>query len=324
MFVNIEKNPNIITVENLDKLPEKIKSEIINPSQSKLIINFPTDSIKHVNMFIKNNKSTNNDIYLQKNYQIQINMERTYIDLLVYLIDCISLAHSIILSNIIHDKTLFGDINLWNISVCSNIMFNYPFTLDQIIYIPIKYIKDCASKPGYETGSSSDSGSGSSSDSGLGSGSGSGSGSDSGSDSGSGSGSKDLIKTLIHEKLHIGQRTNQTMWENYIKTHDKNWIKIIPTDPAYRLIEKSLLEKTSNYEFISNPDTMYENFKYIYKFKNNIYYGNFVYLINTQSIEKKYFLIDFEKNKLVITDIVLEQEHPYEQFAYKIANDLIN
>jgi hypothetical protein len=47
--------------------------------------------------------------------------------------------------------------------------------------------------------------------------------------------------------------------ENYIKNQDKNWIKIIPTDPTYKLIEKSLLEKNPDYEFISNPDTFYEN-----------------------------------------------------------------
>lgn len=286
--------PKIIPIENLTGLPENIKLELGNLTEQNLTINFSSDSISPINFFIEKNKQTDKKIYLPDNYSIQIDIEKYNFELMIFLIDCIDSAYTIILSDKKYDKLLFGDINKWNISVCSNMMFNYPFTLDQIIYLPIGYIQDCANKN---------------------------------LDPIQNSGSKDLTKTLVHEKLHVGQRNNPYLWENFISEHDKNWIKIIPPNPLYNLIEKSLSEKSllkkSNNEFISNPDTWYENIKYIYKQDNKLYYGHYIYSLISKSIKKKYFLVDLKQNKLIETNHELEQEHPYEQFAYKISEELV-
>ena len=95
----------------------------------------------------------------------------------------------------------------------------------------------------------------------------------------------------------------------------------------YHLINKQIntnagkLIDTRELEFITNPDTFYENFKYVYinKNTNKLLYGHYVYNKKTKKITKEYFSID-EKNQLVIrTTDFIEQEHPYEIYAYKIS-----
>ena len=186
-------------------------------------------------------------------------------------------------------------------------MFNYPFTLDDIIFIPIDYILTLYK---YES-----------------------------------SKTKTLINTLIHEKIHIAQRTNEFEWEQFIKQNNK-WEKILPNNIEFNLIDtniklnRDLLEKEQI--FILNPDSTYNNFNYIWIGNenenenknenldelNSKYYIHYIYDKKTNKIEKKYFQIDIKKFKLV--PIVLNsnidypnEEHPYEDYAYKIANELV-
>jgi hypothetical protein len=167
-------------------------------------------------------------------------------------------------------------------------MFNYPFTLDKTIFMPYDYINECFSTRNKTK----------------------------------------LIETLIHEKLHIGQRFYENIWENYIQNQDSNWIKIKSDDLLNKMInesvenENNLLNKI-NSTFISNPDTWYENFKYIYKISDNYYYGQYVYNKKNKKISKKYYLIDKNNKKLIECNDILDEEHPYETYAYEISKKLI-
>ena len=147
----------------------------------------------------------------------------------------------------------------------------------------------------------------------------------------------------------MGQRYNELIWEKYINQNDSNWIKVTKTDYLYKIINNIISNKTlfinkKKYILISNPDTWYLHFKYIYKTNNNLIYGQYVYDIDLKKIEKKYFKINTYNDKIINTkyklnykletlekedsyefyEYKLEEEHPYEFYAYKIASDIMN
>lgn len=280
----------MINLINVDKSTE-IPSEIINSLSlyKNLIINLEPDSLKAIDEFLQKNKS---DVYLFVNYRINIDLLQENFNLFLFLVDCIEKAYLKINNIQNNNKILFSNYFKWNISICHNIFFNYPFTLDDIIYLPLEYIEKCkfSNTP------------------------------------------NSLIETLIHEKLHVNQRQNELLWENYIKSKDINWIKLTSKNKLYHLINEFIilypdkLIDTKKYEFISNPDTWYQNFKYIYfqSKKNKLLYGHYIYDKQTKQIHKKYFVINKQNNLLTKTSDLLKQEHPYEIYAYKIANELMD
>ena len=79
----------------------------------------------------------------------------------------------------------------------------------------------------------------------------------------------------------------------------------------------------TNEEFISNPDSFYENFKYIYKIDDFLYYGHYVYNYDIKKINIKYFELDINNKILKKTNKTFDQEHPYETYAYTISEEII-
>lgn len=274
----------IIDLNNINKLPLDILSNL-NNANNKLNINFDNHKNEiQINTFLQNNQNTKK-YYLLNNYAISIDLVEKDLKLYLWLIDCVEIARNKILNSTKYIE-LFENPSKWNISVCDNIMFNFPFTLSDIIYLPISYIKLC-----YSTNDKNK-----------------------------------FVNTLVHEKIHLGQRVKEKEWEKFIYSNSKNWIKIKSDNNMFDLINQLINDKNFNngdFCFISNPDTFYSDFKYIYFDENKYYYGQYMFNKKTQHIEKKYF--QFNVSKKIFEPIIkeLEEEHPYEVYAYKIADELV-
>lgn len=270
---------NMVELDNINKLPKNILTNI-NNNDIDLKVNFNIDCEKEVNIFLLENRTIKN-YYLEENYNISINLIDYNQEIYLWLIDCIQKASKKILSNKKYIK-LFENVYQWNICICSNIMFNYPFTLSNIIYLPLTYIEFCFSN----------------------------------------NDTLKFIETLIHEKIHLGQREKEKEWEKFINNNSKNWIKIKSNTDIFNLLQE-LTKNNDKFNFISNPDTFYKDFKYIYKDTDKkYYYGQYIFDEYTKQIKIKYLEIDINKKIFIPTNKVLEEEHPYEIYAYKISKEL--
>lgn len=274
-------------IEDISKIDTQIYNQIIN-NNNLLTINFEEKSNIIINNFFNNNIK-NNNIYFKNNYKINIDLINDNFLIYLFFIKCVEKATFMISKS--NYKNLFEPIILWSFSICNNIMFNYPFTMENVIFFPIKFISECYLSNNLNK----------------------------------------LIKTLIHEKIHINQRLNELEWDNFINLKDNNWIKIKIDTSLFNLIENSINsddllkeEKLNNkYKFIINPDTYYRNFKYIYLLNNIKYYGHYVIDNYSNLIKILFFKIDLINNKLILCSTqILEQEHPYEIFAYKISDEI--
>jgi hypothetical protein len=204
------------------------------------------------------------------------------LDLYLFLINSINFANNIINNQ---DTILLYKSNIWKIFIYDNMMWNLPFTLDDIIFIPIKYIKLSSINNNYY----------------------------------------EFTKTIIHERIHVSQRINLNIWNNYIKENNDEWIKIENNDEIFKFIKNFNFYDLFNNINIINPDTSYDDFTYLYKYDNNLYYGLFVLIdsnpiikwlkINTNTDNNFYF----EKINLNIN----KTEHPFEYYAYKLSDDYI-
>lgn len=276
---------SIIQIDDINQINEEYKTNsIIN--KSNIIINFDESSIGVLNNFMSEHSDLKL-IYLENNYVINLDLVEYDFPIYLFFIDCVEKAHDLILNSEFKKLELFENINLWNFSIVQNVMFNLPFTLSDIIYIPVQYIKDNWIKKDYSS----------------------------------------LIRTIIHEKIHIGQRINKTIWSNYIYNNDKNWIKINNFDEIFMIVDNNIKSNNNlintNEKFIANPDTFYQDFKYLYKINDKLYYGHYVFNLNEKNIYIKYFELDFDNKKLLKTNKIFNQEHPYETYAYLISEKMI-
>lgn len=279
---------NKIKIEQIENI-EQIESVNIKTSLGlgdNLYINFLDEKYDWViNNFIDQHLATKS-IYINTTSKLYIDLIEYDIELYLFFINCVEDSVNIIFKY--KNQQLFGNIFEWNFIISSDIMFNFPFTLEHIIYIPITYIKECFEK----------------------------------------NDKINFTRTLIHEKIHIGQRTNIIQWDNFIKKQNNHWIKINRSDEIFELVENNIKTNSnilsdSNYKFITNPDSYYNDFKYIYLDNNEYYYGHYVYNQDTKKIKIKFFNIDINNKTLKQTNKVFDQEHPYETFAYKISDELI-
>jgi hypothetical protein len=279
------KNNFPIELDNLDQINKLTQTNKLL-TKPKIKINFDDSSTKFFYDFIFEHKNIS-DLYIGDNYKINIDIIEYNFELYLFFIDCVEKSYDYI-SRSNFDLKLFGDITIWNFCIVQNVMFNFPFTLANIIYIPIGYIQDNFTNKDYTS----------------------------------------LSRTIVHEKIHLGQRYGEEIWNEFINYKDKNWIKINNYDEKFIIINNAITNNklnllNSNEEFISNPDSHYENFKYVYKIIDIFYYGHYVYNSNTKKIKIKYFELDIPNKKLKKTSKSLEQEHPYEIFAYAISEEII-
>lgn len=296
---------NMTTLSNITKLPNKYFKLL---SDNKLNISFDNNSIQVINTFFSqiNNMGNKNLYYESNDYSYQLDLLETDIsnnfDIYIWFVECVEIANNIICSKLNKYIELFGkDKDNWKISICKNIMFNFPFTLQDIIFFPISYI---ISEYGLLNKLNK---------------------------SNKSIKSKKIINTLIHEKIHIAQRKNEKLWEKFIEQQDNRWKKILLNTLEFDIINfftiNKLIISNIEYIFISNPDTTYADFKYIWIGNNGVkYYSQYLYNTKTKKIEKKFFQVDLINNKLILinTNINLDEEHPYEIYAYKIADELVN
>lgn len=186
------------------------------------------------------------------------------------------------------------DYNLWKLCIFDNMFFNLPFTLQDIIFIPISYVISSMAKPNiinyilnknYFV-------------------------------------NKNFSKTLVHEKIHLLQRYNQNIWDNFI-LKNKTWTII--NNP---IINKPIVINCSsinNNKIIYNPDTFYVHNKFFYQ-KNNMYYYGLMYVNLHNEVKNIWFQAVILENKINlyhVNEIINKYEHPYEELAYTIANDLV-
>lgn len=276
---------SIIQINNINQINEEYKTNLTT-NISNIIINFDELSVVVLNNFVSEHSDLKL-IYLENNYMINLDLVEYDFSIYLFFIDCVEKAHNLILNSEFEKLELFENINSWNFSIVQNVMFNLPFTLSNIIYIPVQYIKDNWIKKDYSS----------------------------------------LIRTIIHEKIHIGQRTNKIIWSNYINNNDKNWIKINNSDEIFIILDNNIKSNNNliNIEekFIVNPDTFYPDFKYLYKINDKLYYGHYVFNANNKNIYIKYFELDFDNKKLLKTNKIFNQEHPYETYAYLISEKII-
>ncbi len=224
--------------------------------------------------------------------QVVINGINIFNDLQLYniLLDSTHLANKII--NESNLDILSNNTNVWKIFVYNNMMWDLPFTLEDVIFLPVKLLDNA------RTDNSNYS----------------------------------LIKTLIHEKIHVLQRTNVKGWVDYIYAKDRNWIKINHNTPLFNFLDSYDVDKLMNRMRVVNPDTIYWDFKYVYKVANNLYYG-VLYATEDRTLKVQWFLIteykkdDYDKENITFTlelyeKNIMPQEHPFEEFAYLISENL--
>jgi hypothetical protein len=183
-------------------------------------------------------------------------------------------------------------LNVWKIFVVDNLMWNLPFTLEDVIFIPVKLVKENLDLDSYY----------------------------------------DLSRTLIHERIHVLQRANTQEWIDYVYYQDKKWILIKKDTPLFNFLDLYDINKLMNYMRVINPDTLYLDFKYGYKLDNKLYYGVLYlnpdkkikvqwFIIN----EKNNTQYDKENISFYLEPIdreILPYEHPFELYAYKISEEL--
>ena len=265
----------------------KYIKEIINDTNDIINISFDVTSSIIFDNFINLNNSQK-EIYTYKNYKVGIDIVENYFDIYLFLIDCIEIAN-IKINNSFY-VNLIKPLDIWNLCICEDIMFNYPFTMEKYIYMPLKYIIDCFIN----------------------------------------NGKNKIITTLIHEKIHISQRYNEILWDEFILKNNKKWIKIYSDNSIFFIVKNNINNNLSiinsdKYKFIINPDSDYENFIYIYNVKDKYYYGHYVFEIDSGKISILFFDIDIKNNILKYTkNFNITNEHPYEEFAYKISEEIMN
>lgn len=250
------------------------------------------DLIKNnINIIIPNNVDiTLNDFFTnikdkdKKEYFTSLNNIKynIFYDLKKYyfFIYCVNNANKkIIASNNLLFKT--NKFNIWNIFIYKNMMWDLPFTLEDIIFIPEKYLNSCYQNNNYNT----------------------------------------FIKTLIHERIHISQRENEILWNDFIIKDNKNWIKITSNSTLFKFLDTFDFGNLFNKIIVLNPDSYYKNFKYIYKLDNQYYYG--LLILESNNILTKWVKINintFQIEKLNYN--ILNHEHPYEIYAYQLSDNI--
>ena len=232
---------------NIIKINYVTKIELLNP----LFINF-----------FKTIPKKSKKIYYDKELKYYI-VNNISIDIILFNERCIKRANYLLNKYLFKDLFKKNKINNWNICITkNNFMFNFPFTLGNIIFLPQEYIMSSINKN-----------------------------------------DNDYTITLIHEKIHIYQRYNINIWDNYIKKY-YNWKKINT-------------EYLSGYDnIIYNPDTLYPNNLYCYLYNNELYFG---YL--NKKLKKEW--INIETGEIKNNVSFSKYEHPYEELAYNISNDII-
>ena len=183
-------------------------------------------------------------------------------------------------------------LNVWKIFVVDNIMWNLPFTLEQVIFIPLKQMQRNLDFDSYY----------------------------------------DLSRTLIHERIHVLQRLNPQDWIDYIYYKNKNWQLVEFNTPLFNFLNDYKINKLMDNMIIINPDTVYTKFKYVLKKDGKLYYG-VLFLNSDKDVKIQWFKIHDKKNEQYdkenysfylekLEKGVYNYEHPFEEYAYKISEDL--
>jgi len=137
------------------------------------------------------------------------------------------------------------EMDTWNICLTrNNFMFGYPFTLGDVIFMPLSHLNK-----------------------------------------------KTIVRTYIHEKIHISQRFYKKMWDRYIYKYT-NWRKM---DVMYK-------------QGVYNPDTYYQPYCYVKG-------GKKYYMVLNKDFKIEVYNMDTGKK----INMVMDYEHPYELFAYKLS-----
>jgi hypothetical protein len=212
------------------------------------------NEIKNQNINRYNKYSLHDSIYHDINNKI-----------LLYMTENVEIADDIIKKEL--DKRFIIDNFSWKLCLTKeDFLFNNPFTLDDIIFIPLGYInKNIKNR-------------------------------------------KELIKTLIHEYIHISQRLKTDILNNYINENKKNW----------KMLDYKIDDNLINDNYILNPDTYEYNKSFLYNKDDKLYYGRFEYHNGLEICWYEY--ID---NKFIRTNKNIHKyEHPYEEMAYVLSNNL--
>ena len=263
--------------------------------RKKLTIVVPTvgDIDKMLQNFMSNVELSRQHEYVGS---LTIDGYNLFNDLTMYtmLLDATNLANKIMTNSDIpvlnSNKEL---LNVWKIFIVDNVMWNLPFTLEDVIFIPLKQMKKNLDFDSYY----------------------------------------DLTRTLIHERIHTLQRLNSKEWIDYVYYKNKKWILVEFNTPLFNFLNDYNVNKLMEWMQVINPDTVYSNFKYVYKIDDKLYYG-VLYLNEDKNIKIQWFQIHDKKNKQYdkenfsfylekLDKKILDYEHPFEEYAYKISEELV-
>lgn len=263
--------------------------------RKKLTIVVPTvgDIDKMLQKFMSNVELSRQHEYVGS---VTIDGYDIFNDLTMYtmLLDSTNLANKIMTNSDIpilnSNKEL---LNVWKIFIVDNVMWNLPFTLEDVIFIPLKQMKKNLDFDSYY----------------------------------------DLTRTLIHERIHTLQRLNPKEWIDYVYYKNKKWILVEFNTPLFNFLNDYNVNKLMERMQVINPDTVYSNFKYVYKMNDKLYYG-VLYLNEDKNIKIQWFQIHDKKNQQYdkenfsfylekLDKEILNYEHPFEEYAYKISEELV-
>lgn len=248
-----------------------------------------SDFLKTINkddikIYFMNNKINENDNFNKWIYKNitdeQINFLKSNVN---YSIECLKKINT----NLVNKNSNLN-YDLWKLCIFDNMFFNLPFTLEDVIFIPISYINSSMNNLGLVDSLFNN------------------------------KINKSFSKTLIHEKLHLLQRFNQDIWNKYI-IENTNW----------RIVNKNIFFNSTfinNNFIIYNPDTFYVIEKFVYDDNEKLYFGQM--LLNSKNeIKNIWYEIKELSDKINIYPTYVfnkKYEHPYEELAYNMANDLSN
>jgi hypothetical protein len=280
-------------VENINQLSQVFNKYDISSIdfREKLTIVLPTtgDIDSMFADFLSNVELSKQHKYVGK---VVIDGINIFNDLQLYniLLDSTHLANKII--NESELEILSNNTNVWKIFIYNNMMWDLPFTLEDVIFLPVRMLDNARTDNSIYS----------------------------------------LVKTLIHEKIHVLQRTNVNAWVDYVYARNRNWIKVNTNTPLFNFLDSYDVDKLMNRMRVFNPDVTYLNFKYVYKVGNNLYYG-VLYATEERILKVQWFLIteykkdDYDKENITFTlepyeKNIMSQEHPFEEYAYLISDKL--